>query len=464
MVTGTDKAKSAKKMRNLLPVFIGAVLLIALAFYLFAGEMLLSNGLASELAGDLISAQKNYRRAATVLGLVGKTNKKIEALRSLMSVNTALSRTLAAYENAIELREALQSNDASPQELADAMAIEAYYLYLLDRTEQAEIALTNAFAVDETNPRSYYVKGLLRTASRNLEDAIACFNFAIDEGKIRGDKNLASYYVGRAEAQSLNTNYRRALDDAKRALELGLNDISVYMITTKCAIYLADYDQAIKVCKEALDLYPNNALFESYLATISMLKLDFTTAQKRFESIAERGGTLTQEAEFSLGISFYCLGKWEEARRAIINSSEVDPVLSAVLLFLIEANSVTGKEKALEQLIARSRLLNSPRLDFYTQVYQQKHSFEQLAHLVSLRKIRFASEDLERDALGDYASVFRPPIDGLPWEEMAFVFGSAAIIMGKQEVARPFFADVLESKNHFYWVYILSNFAASLIK
>jgi type III secretion system low calcium response chaperone LcrH/SycD len=103
-----------------------------------------------------------------------------------------------------------------------AIARTAYFFFHQGRIDQARVLFQGLYAVDPLDP--YFAKGLgvVEHAAGNPQGALAAFDVAI---KISPDD--PSTYVGRAEIRISLNQKNQAVEDLRKALQLGTADDAI---------------------------------------------------------------------------------------------------------------------------------------------------------------------------------------------------------------------------------------------
>jgi len=427
--------------------------------YLLLGEAYAARARRLEAAGDFAAAAARYRKAVSIFRLFGKEAEEEETLLALASCYSALDRNLLAARAAAEAcamaRARVKRGEEKPAALADRLALLAYYRYRADMTEDAWEALSEARELDADNPRTAYVQGLLLMQAGDFAMALKTLDRAVELGRKRKDRFLGNYHLARAEVLVRLERYGEAKEDAARAISAGLSGLEARLVYIKCCIYTGDLKEGRRAAVEAEDKFPDFPVFRCYLATLDMLDGKYEAAKARFEEVLSLGGPEGEDVTFSLGVACFCLGSYDEARRHFMAARETDPVLVTVLLYLCAMKG--GSEKEAEHLLDSPPFaLASPRLTFYRGILRGEYERERLLALMELRKAAPSPPDEERKALEKLGVPLRPPLSGLPWEEIGFVCGEAALLQKADEDAARFFTAAVDSDHRFYWTYILS--------
>ncbi|MFA4986428.1 MAG: tetratricopeptide repeat protein [Candidatus Brocadiia bacterium] len=441
-------------------VVSGVALAVLLTAYIALGEYFMKGGASAELTGDYGGAARDYDRARAVFGFFGKSAKRAAALRSLSSVYASLGRydqalpvtiEIAAYEKARADR-----GVAEVSVYADALAQCAFQRMMLGQFEETDRLLREALRADPANPQAQYVTGLTEMQERNTEAALASFSSAIAEATKRKDPALGTYYLARAEGDAAIENYRRAQTDAELAMKAGLRDRKAWLLVVKSHVMLGEIELATTACASALKEFPEDTVLVSYLATINMINLKMAEAQRLFLGLISKGNSVSREAVFSLGVTYFCAGDCEQAKRSLIEAREVDPILSAVLLVMCNIATGSPNAKVLTDLGIQAEDLGNPRLLFYRDVFQRRYQWEALKKMLELRHVSFATTDAAKQAIEVVGVDPGVRLADISWEEVALVCGLSAKLAGEKTTAKEFFEEALDSRNYFYWSYIIA--------
>lgn len=118
-----------------------------------------------------------------------------------------------------------------------------------------------------SNPDYYYSKGMLYKAKKEYEDAIRCFNKAIEL-----DNNYGEAYVDLGDVYYMNGDYNSEVDVLSKAVTLVKDNPDVFSALAGAYEDKKQYDAAIENYKKALSLSPKDkdnlyALGNLYLVT-----------------------------------------------------------------------------------------------------------------------------------------------------------------------------------------------------
>lgn len=134
--------------------------------------------------------------------------------------------------------------------------------------EQAEATYIQAIALDNNNYLNYLNLGNILMMKQQIEEAIAAYEMALQLNprdpiilnnlglawQAQNQSIQASLYFG--YAAYYQENYQEAITHYQRFLGNQISDVEVYIALAECYQYLNLYDEAIKVYRDTLRIYP----------------------------------------------------------------------------------------------------------------------------------------------------------------------------------------------------------------
>lgn len=181
--------------------------------------------------------------------------------------------------------------------------------------------------VTTTDPAGdFYRKGSVQFSSGDYDGAIASYTEAI-----RLAPTVATFYLGRATAYRYKLNFRAALADANKALELKVEAAEdAYGIRGSAEVVLGDFDAAIADFTRALEIKPDYAAAYNNRANAKLRKRDYAGV------LADCNQALALDPNESLayynrGYAYYNTGKHALALADWKRAVQLQPALGTQL-------------------------------------------------------------------------------------------------------------------------------------
>lgn len=233
-------------------------------------------------------AVDDFSSAIALEGTVYQYIGRAEALRSIEAYEEALADACSAievdganpmgYVSKARILIAMQRYEEAMDDLQAALAIDGkdgiihYWLgYCLEKLEKPEEALDKYLtAVKYITDQAtiYYRIGLIYMDNlENYKEAVKWFNQAI---KKSGD-NMASYYASRGRAYVLATDYKNAIADLEKAIQLQTDDAVTYDALAVAYYETKNAQKALENIEKAISLAPDDLLYQEHLNQIKQM-------------------------------------------------------------------------------------------------------------------------------------------------------------------------------------------------
>lgn len=269
----------------------------------------------------------------------------------------------------------------------------------LDRYEEAMEDIARAFEVNPNDPFAHLLRGDIHTARQQYETAINDYSVAIEygyhpmsaaylkrgivyaEGKndylssiadlnraITLNPQLDIAYGARAEAQNQLGNYREALADITKAMELG-GDVTeskvIYNTRSKAYWGLGAFEEALADANRALAVEPEEG--QSYFN-----RANAYSGLRRFQdAIRDYNRAIEYNSSFSMsfnnrGASYASIGELDTALTDLIQAIRLDPACSLAYRNIgIVLNEKGAKERAVLYLATAVRFGDAMATEVY---------------------------------------------------------------------------------------------------
>ncbi|CAD7703396.1 unnamed protein product [Ostreobium quekettii] len=139
----------------------------------------------------------------------------------------------------------------------------------------------------EENAENYKNQGNERIRVANklkkkfyFQEAIKYYTKGIDI-KCKDDNLVSTLYGNRAQGELLLGNWRRALNDARQAIEINPNNLKAYYRAAKAALKLSEAQVAIQMCEAGLALDPGSTDLQKMLEDARRRHGEFLAAQEK---------------------------------------------------------------------------------------------------------------------------------------------------------------------------------------
>ena len=172
-----------------------------------------------------------------------------------------------------------------PKQSESELAARAFFaigflLYYGNRMEEAISAYDTAIVVKPDFWEAVYNRGILKSELKDYKGAIADFDKAIELGF-----NSAAVYCHRASAKALLDEYDAAISDYDKVIELKPDFAEAYnirgILRSELGQHdeaLADYTEAIRIKPDYAEAYAYRGVLKTHLGRINKARSDFQTA------------------------------------------------------------------------------------------------------------------------------------------------------------------------------------------
>lgn len=131
-------------------------------------------------------------------------------------------------------------------------------------------------------------------------------------------------YYKLGQANRSIKNYSEAIRQCKRAIEIAPEQGLYYETLADIYYELQNYIDAKKTYKEAVKIDPNNARAHAYLGVLQSRDKEYDTAVKSLETAVSLDGN-NPDIRYNLGLAYEVSGKKDEARAEYEKVLELDP-------------------------------------------------------------------------------------------------------------------------------------------
>ena len=161
--------------------------------------------------------------------------------------------------------------------------------------EEAESAVRRALEFNSTNPRVWYELGQIKLIRKDYDGAIKAFKKALE---LNPEVSQSIWFLGVGYSRA--GDYEKALEYMNKAIEKGYgykNKVKDIAYLLNVYQKLGDHKKIIELCKEAIELYPDNFQFYILLARTYKEIGDYQNALFYAEKAIEIEPKLEKELE-----------------------------------------------------------------------------------------------------------------------------------------------------------------------
>ena len=175
----------------------------------------------------------------------------------------------------------------------------------------------------------------------------------------------------------------RALELANKAVELSHTTPQIYWALAYVRLHRREYNEAEKAAKQSITLSPNYADGYAILANIANWRGKWSEAVNYIKKAIELNPHYTFQYPSTLGLSYYSLGRYQEAAAALKeslnrNESALNPRLFLAANY-IQLNQIEDAAWEVEQINANRPDIGLSNLDTVL-------PFEDKKYLIALKK------------------------------------------------------------------------------
>lgn len=293
-------------------------------------------------------------------GSVRKAGNRIRVTAQLVDANTGYHLWAERYER--ELSDIFALQDEITIKILSALAVE-----LTD----GEQALLRHGATKNLEAWGYYVKATaylecgtkhdLARARELLEHALV-----LDPEYVHALVGLSFTHWFDARfgwSDSPPESIRQTSIIAQKALSLDDTNPVVHALMGCIHLYLREYEQAVKEAKRAVDLGPSHSSVHAIAGHIFRFSCKFEEAIAMIKKAIRLQPLLTSWHLMELGISYYCIGRYEEAKDSAeqflrLAQSRGEEIVWAAYLVLALIYVRLGREQEARLAAAESIRLN----------------------------------------------------------------------------------------------------------
>ena len=265
---------------------------------------------------------ENYDRAISdykiLINRFGSHETSKEALIGLRDIMNLTGRS----EDFADIADEYQQNNPGSNSAIALQYDAAKNLYYTEKYESAITALKRFIRSNPANTNVVEAKYLIAESYYFTEQANSALPFykeVIEDGQSRW---TAKASIRAADIEFASGNYRDAVSDFQNVLSSSdskRDQVAAWEGLFQSYYYLADYENSIKYCKDAISdgggvVIGIRNKAELYIGKCHLKRRDFTQAQAQFNKVIAMDKDINgAEAKYLLGEIFYESGKYEEA-------------------------------------------------------------------------------------------------------------------------------------------------------
>jgi tetratricopeptide (TPR) repeat protein len=232
------------------------------------------------------------------------------------------SRITIPYENNLTIKQAdslIATDPANP----DYYDLRAEVYFKLDRMQEAYQDYSKAISLDINEPTFYQHRGILLTASKMPDEAIADFDKAIN---LLAAKDSIRYHIigARGNAKAMKMDFQGAYEDYMICFHFDSTDVDALTGLGAVLDDLGREDDAITYLEKGLRLSPNDVGINGNLGYRYMMKGNYEKALFYFNKVLELDPD-DARAYNNRGFAYYKLGKYQAALNDVNRSLELFP-------------------------------------------------------------------------------------------------------------------------------------------